>query len=271
MRFAIYGCLLWCLSNGLFSCGTKQDKSAAQPSADVILVTEKGEIAIDLFDETPQHRDNFLKLARQGFFDRLAFHRVIDEFMIQTGDPRTRETYPPTDTSAEDGPGYDLAPEFGAFSTNPAGRVGAARLEDEKNPERRSAGSQFYIVADGPPVSNRVLDSMEQVYTGILRGRLYESYQQALSEGQFEGSFQAYQAEQDFKAWHYPSQVRQIYREQGGAPWLDFTYTVFGQVTAGLDVVNAINRTATDKYDRPTKPIRVLEAKVLTDLQTNSS
>lgn len=235
--------------------------------ADVVLVTDRGEIAIDLFDETPRHRDNFLKLARDGFFDGMAFHRVIDEFMIQAGDPRTRDQYPPTDTAAPDGPGYTLAPEFGPYSVNVPGRVGMARREDEKNPKRRSAGSQFYVVASGPPISNRVLDSMEQVYTGIERGKLYRAYQTARDQGTFEGPFSAYQDAQGFTEWHYPSELRLAYRQQGGAPWLDFTYTVFGQVLRGLDIVDQINHTATDPYDRPLGAIRIQQVKVLADAE----
>jgi len=264
-RGVIYFCCELLLLGGILGCREPGNQASPAAQADVLLVTEQGEIAIDLFDKTPQHRDNFLQLARQGFFDGMAFHRVIGDFMIQAGDPRTQTTYPPTDTSADDGPGYDLAPEIGPFSVHPAGRVGAARLEDAKNPERRSAGSQFYIVASGASVSNRVLDSMEQVYTSILRGNMYQEYQKAQSEGHFSGSFQAYQAAHHFEAWHYPPEVRQTYRKAGGAPWLDFTYTVFGEVTSGLDIVNTINQTATDPYDRPTRPIRIQRVKVLGD------
>lgn len=265
MRFALCFCCGLLLFGGMFGCQSSADQRTHVAQADVLIMTEQGDIAVDLFDETPRHRDNFLKLARQRFFDGMAFHRVISDFMIQAGDPRTQTAYPPTDTTADDGPGYELAPEFGPFSVNPAGRLGAARLEDAKNPERRSAGSQFYIVAGGASVSNRVLDSMEQVYTGILRGKMYKDYQKAQDEGHFSGSFQAYQAAHKFEAWHYPPEVRQTYREEGGAPWLDFTYTVFGEVTSGLDIVNAINQTATDPYDRPTQPIRIERVKVLAD------
>ncbi len=229
---------------------------------DAVLVTEVGEIAIDLYDQTPQHRDNFLKLARDNYFDSMVFHRIIYEFMIQTGDPRTREDWPAIDTAQADGPGYQVPAELGPHSVNTPGKLGAARQPDEENPERRSAGSQFYIVAEGEPVSPRVIDSMEQAYTSQLRGVQYQAYRTAADSHGYPGSFQDYLAEQDFQPWHYPGAERAAYRENGGAPWLYFTYTVFGEVVAGMDVVNRINAAPTDTFNRPTRAIRILDVTI---------
>jgi cyclophilin family peptidyl-prolyl cis-trans isomerase len=263
MRIAMV-CWVGLVSGLLASgCHPNQTEQTSESVADLRLITDLGTIEVDLWDETPQHRDNFLTLARQGFFDGMAFHRVIDQFMVQTGDPRTRIQYPPTDTTAPDGPGYTLAPEIGPYSVNTPGHLGAARLGDDKNPERRSAGSQFYFVSSGPPVSNRVLDSMEQAYTAILRGRLYEAYQDQVAQGTYQGRFDDYQTQQGFEPWHYPQAIRNAYRKQGGAYWLDFSYTVFGQVTKGLSIVEQIAQTATDDYDRPSKPIRIQRVEVL--------
>lgn len=252
-----------CITGSLSGCQSEAESEISH--VDVVLVTEYGEIAIDLFDETPRHRDNFLKLARAGFFDSLAFHRVIHEFMIQVGDPRTRAAYPAVDTAADDGPGYTLPAEIGSHSVNVPGRLGAARLPDEKNPEKRSAGSQFYIVAEGEPVTSRVLDSMANVRSGQMRGKIYEAYRAALADSSYIGSFDEYLAGEDFEPFAYAPSARQAYREQGGAIWLDFNYTVFGEVVSGMPVVNRINQTATDQYDRPREAIRILEARVLAD------
>jgi len=245
--------LLLCGSLGLLAC---QPHPEAQ--ADVILITERGEIGIRLFDDAPIHKENFLKLAQAGFYDSLAFHRVIDGFMVQTGDPRTRVTYPPTDTTAPDGPGYTLPPEFSDARFHRRGTVGAARWGDELNPEQRSSGSQFYIVT-GSPARDTRLDSIEEAYTGVLRGRLYQAF---IADSSFEGSFEAYQQAHDFTPFHYPRSVREMYRQEGGAPWLDFTYTIFGEVVSGWHVVKEIEKLATDPYDRPRRPVRVLHTRI---------
>ena len=170
------------------ACGSTSPSEEDLARIDAIIVTDLGEVAIELYDHTPIHRDNFLKLAKEDFFDSLAFHRVIYEFMIQVGDPRTRLSYPAVDTSLDDGPGYDLPGEMGPQSIHTPGKIGAARQPDDKNPEKRSAGSQFYIVSEGEAQPRELIDSMEVVYTGMVRGRIYQAYQKAIAEGRYEGS-----------------------------------------------------------------------------------
>ncbi len=245
------------------ACGSTSPSEEDLARIDAIIVTDLGEVAIELYDHTPIHRDNFLKLAKEDFFDSLAFHRVIYEFMIQVGDPRTRLSYPAVDTSLDDGPGYDLPGEMGPQSIHTPGKIGAARQPDDKNPEKRSAGSQFYIVSEGEAQPRELIDSMEVVYTGMVRGRIYQAYQKAIAEGRYEGDFDSYQTALNFEEWYYPAEVRKTYLESGGAPWLDFNYTVFGEVIEGMDVVNQINQTAIDDYNRPQKAIRILDVKVM--------
>ncbi|GAB4429707.1 MAG: peptidylprolyl isomerase [Bacteroidia bacterium] len=239
---------------GMWGCGKEAE---THTGADVVLITDAGEIGIAFYEEAAGHAENFRKLAASGFYDSLAFHRVIDGFMIQVGDPRTRATYPVQDTAGEDGPGYTLAPELSDQRFHVPGAVGSARWGDELNPERRSSGSQFYIVCGGKPVSPRKLDSVEVAYTGVLRGRMLLAYQAARDSSGYTGSFDDFLAEQQFRPFSYPPAIRQTYEREGGAPWLDFEYTIFGRVVSGAVVAEVIGRKPTDRYDRPAKALRI--------------
>lgn len=240
-------------------CGKGEPKA----QADVIMLTELGEIHIQLYDVTPIHKENFLKLVSDGFYDGMAFHRVIYDFMIQTGDPRTIEEYPVSDANAADGPGYTLPAEIVDSLIHLPGQIGAARWPDEKNPERRSSGSQFYIVT-GAPVTSATLDSNEVVYTGVKKGEFFRQYQTALDSGDYSGNFDSYLAEKKFQDFHYPQQQKSIYYEQGGAPWLDFQYTIFGRVIKGMNIVEKIELSPCDAADRPKTPTRILQMKIAT-------
>ncbi|MDX2287150.1 MAG: peptidylprolyl isomerase [Bacteroidia bacterium] len=223
----------------LFACqpGAGGDEAA---EADVVLVTNRGEIGIRLFDDAPKHKANFLKLAGEGYYDSLMFHRIISGFMIQTGDPRGRGPGFNTDPGAPMDPGYTIEAEIPASRFNVRGAVAAARTDDYQNPDRRSSGSQFYIVT-GEPVRPSRLDSLERYeFSSILRGKMYEQYQQAQGTGAYAGSFDEYLEEQNFRNFRYPPEVRQQYLEEGGAPWLDMQYSIFGEVVSGMDVVLAI-------------------------------
>lgn len=238
----------------LLLAGCQSDSST--PIPDAIMVLEQGEVGFALYDDTPLHKENFLKLASEGFFDGMAFHRVIYEFMIQTGDPRTQTTYPATDTSAADGPGYTLPAEILPQHVHTRGKIGAARYDDEENPERRSSGSQFYIVTGRMPSITK-LDSMEAYYSGVVRGEYLDAYYEATGSGAFRGDFQSFLQSQHVQDFRYPSSVRTAYLREGGAAWLDFTYTVFGEVLYGMEHVEAIARTPVDPYSRPKAAIRI--------------
>ena len=248
-----------CWAALLVGCGGEPTSTL---SVDVIMVTEVGEVGIHLYEVTPIHKTNFLKLARTGFYDDLAFHRVIYDFMAQVGDPRTREEYPLTSKSEPmpDGPGYTLEPEIRDTLIHTRGKLGAARWDDEKNPERRSSGSQFYFIT-GEETSLSKLDSNEMMYTGVKKGEMLLSYQQALDSSEFSGSFDDYLQAENFQPFTYNGKQRRKYLEEGGAPWLDFQYTVFGEVVYGMEVVDQIERSAVDAYKRPLTPIRIKEMK----------
>ncbi|MDX2249859.1 MAG: peptidylprolyl isomerase [Bacteroidia bacterium] len=225
---------------------------------DVVLVTEAGEIGLKLYKETPIHRENFLKLAQEGFYDSLLFHRVIHEFMIQAGDPRTRNEQTQKDTTLGDDPGYTLPAEIRESFLHTPGKLAAARYPDNENPEWRSSGSQFYIVT-GAPVNAARLDTMEMQYNYIRKGRYFTEWQAAVNKGDYTDAFDAYLKEKGFSEYHYSMPQRKIYYEEGGAPWLDFQYTIFGEVVKGMDVANEIGKVSTNQYDQPLKPIRILK------------
>ncbi|MEL6253361.1 MAG: peptidylprolyl isomerase [Bacteroidota bacterium] len=255
-----YFCYLF-IGVSLIACEEKSPETKVPTEkADVILHTDLGDIHVKLFDETPRHKANFLKLARRGFFDSLSFNRIIYDFMIQSGDPRYRNGG--IDTSQEAGPGYELEAEFREEFVHTRGMIGAARKPDEENEERKSAGSQFYIVT-GKTVKAAVLDTMETVGTGFRRGNLYTKFQQSLADSSFSGSFQDFLQKEDFTDFSYPIKQKQLYMQLGGAPHLDFTYTLFGKVLEGMDIVMDISKMPTNSYNVPKDTIRILSAEVL--------
>ena len=183
----------------------------------VEIETTLGTMKAVLYDATPQHRDNFLKLAEEGFYDDLLFHRVINGFMIQGGDPQSRNATPKKRLGSG-GPGYLVPAEFVDTLAHVKGALAAARTN---NPQKKSSGSQFYIV-QGRKLSDGQLDMME--------------------------------AQKDIR---YTPEQREIYTTLGGTPQLDQEYTVFGQVIEGLDVLDKIAATATAPGDRPKMDIKM--------------
>lgn len=186
----------------------------------VELETKFGSMIIELSDATPKHRDNFIKLAEEGFYDGLLFHRVIDGFMIQGGDPNSKgaKSGVPLGTG---GPGYQVPAEFVDSLAHVKGAIAAARTGDNVNPERKSSGSQFYIV-DGRPVDDSALSRIE--------------------------------AAQNIT---YPKELRERYKKIGGTPFLDAQYTVFGRVIKGLEVIDKISEVAKDARDRPQEDVEM--------------
>ena len=200
----------------LAACG----QSRPEGPAEVLLHTTAGDIRIELDGRTPLHRDNFLKLTREGFFDSVLFHRVIADFMIQAGDPASRRA-PAGTMLGESDAGYLIPAEivYPALA-HTRGALAAARTSDEVNPERKSSGSQFYIVW-GKPFDGATLDRIQQSVTAATNGEIV-----------------------------IPDSLRTIYETTGGTPFLDGQYTVFGRVTEGLEIVEAIQGVATDSAKR---------------------
>lgn len=195
--------------------------------------TTEGDFVVALFDDTPVHRDNFLRLVRSGFYDGILFHRVIKGFMIQAGDPDSRQATL-GQALGEHSEGDDLPAEIRyPRHLHVRGALAAAREGDDVNPERKSSGSQFYVVW------GRFLP--EEELTAML-----EQAAQFLPAGT-----------------SMPDSVRQAYEEQGGAPHLDGQYTVFGEVVEGLKVIQKIQKVSTDSNDRPIADVRIVRATVV--------
>ncbi len=200
---------------------TKKDRKK-----DVLLQTNYGDIVLRLSDSTPLHRDNFLRLVKVGFYDSLLFHRVIQNFMIQGGDPNSKRART-EEPLGNGGPGYRVPAEFRTTLFHKKGAIAAAR---DNNPEKASSGCQFYIV-QGRIFTDAGLDSVE---TFRLNGR------------------------------KIPSEQREVYKTIGGSPHLDQSYTVFGEVVKGLDVVDKIAAAQTNReQNRPLEDIRIIKAKLI--------
>ena len=198
---------------------------------DVLLQTSYGEIIVRLSDSTPLHRDNFIKLVKKGYYDSTLFHRVIQNFMIQSGDPNSKNA-PAGQPLGNGGPGYTVPSEFRVSLFHKKGVIAAARMGDNMNPQKASSGSQFYIV-HGKIFTDAGLDSVE---TYRLAGK------------------------------KLPVEHRSAYKTIGGSPHLDQNYTVFGEVIKGLDVVDKIAAVLTSKgqdRDRPVEDIRITKAKLV--------
>ena len=199
--------------------------------------TTAGDIVLELSDLTPIHRDNFMQLVEERYFDSLLFHRVIENFMIQGGDPRTRDISGNeffADGEETGDPRYweDIPAEIN-FPTlyHKRGALAAAREGDNVNPERRSSRTQFYIVW-GRTFSDEQLDAQQQRISRSTAGKVV-----------------------------LPDSIREVYRTVGGTPHLDGQYTVFGHVVSGLDIVDKIQRSATDSLDRPVEDVRILSVR----------
>ncbi|MFN8280111.1 MAG: peptidylprolyl isomerase [Saprospiraceae bacterium] len=190
----------------------------AKKSQEFVIQTSFGNMTVRLYDSTPKHRDNFIKLVKQGYYKDLLFHRVMPGFMIQGGDPDSRTAAAGQHLGAG-GPGYTIDAEIGKYHFK--GALAAARLGDQANPQKKSSGSQFYIVQG---------QRMDPVQLQAMSSRSGINYTQA-----------------DI----------QRYSTEGGAPFLDGAYTVFGEVTMGLDVIDKIAAVPCDAMNRPQSDVRM--------------
>jgi peptidyl-prolyl cis-trans isomerase B (cyclophilin B) len=192
------------------------------PRRRALIETAFGNMTVELSNRTPQHRDNFIKLVEQQYYDDLLFHRVINAFMIQGGDPDSKNA-PANQMLGQGGPGYTVPAEFAAGLIHAKGALAAARLGDQANPQRASSGSQFYLV-QGQPVTEQLLQQMES-----------------------RGNFQ-----------YTPAEKSQYLQAGFGTPFLDRQYTVFGYVVEGLDVIDKIAAVPTNPQgNRPLEDVRM--------------
>jgi peptidylprolyl isomerase len=257
----------------LMSCsaGNPEGTTPSQPNDNkmtkVKLETSLGDIVVELYNETPQHRDNFVKLVKEGFYDGVLFHRVINNFMIQTGDPDSK-TAGPDDLLGGGDPGYTIEAEF-VFPKyfHKRGALAAARTGDQANPMRRSSGSQFYIVTGQVFGTEQLMGMLQAKKQDIFRRLVMENQDKIkqLQESNDEAGIHALQDEliRQTEAEAQFDELIEAYTTIGGTPHLDGQYTVFGEVVEGMDVVDKIQNTTTDRRDRPTVDIKIIKASIV--------
>lgn len=240
--------------------------------------TSEGDIIIRLYDETPKHRDNFLKLAKEGYYNGTLFHRVIKDFMIQGGDPNSKNA-PKGKVLGTGGPDYTIPAEFVYPQLfHKRGALSAARTGDEVNPERTSSGSQFYIVW-GKIYKSAALKQLER-QMGIQQeqdvfNQLAKQHHDEIMNLRRNCDHVGLQTLQDklieetkekCKSQGKPTftlEQNEAYTTLGGTPFLDNQYTVFGEVEEGLDIVERIQNSQTDRNDRPSEDVRIETIEVL--------
>ncbi len=219
----------------------REEEQMTQQTSYFEISTRLGKMVIRLYDETPKHRDNFRKLATDGFYDGTTFHRVIEGFMIQGGDPLSKDDNPMNDGTG--GPGYTVEAEFNQSLFHKRGAIAAARQGDQVNPQKRSSGSQFYIVHGAAVSPEQLADTEKQ-----MKAR--------------------------YPDFAFSDAAKAAYTAEGGTPFLDSQYTVFGELVEGFDVLDAIAGTSTPRKtgqaahpalaDQPAEPIP-MTIKPLTD------
>lgn len=238
--------------------------------------TTLGHFTVALYDETPKHRDNFIKLVKEGVYDSTLFHRVIKQFMIQAGDPDSKQAADDAMLGSGD-VGYTVPAEFTPKFFHKKGVLAAARQGDDVNPEKASSGCQFYIVT-GRVFTQEQLVGMEKkinaqreeaIFNNLARKYMKEIFRMrkagdndGLLELQDTLNQQTHElAKKEPKFRFTPEQI-EAYSTVGGAPHLDGSYTVFGEVVDGMDVVDEIEKVKTNRADRPLENVRILKATI---------
>lgn len=237
----------------------------------VRITTNFGEMVVELYDETPLHRDNFIDLVEQGFYDSLQFHRIIENFMIQGGDP-TSKNADSTAHLGDNGPGYTLPAEIVDTLYHKRGVLAAAREGDKINPLRRSSGSQFYIV-QGQVFNQQEIINVNRKRVKMYGNQAFQNFLNDSSNATFKSEIVAAQRERDRKklsqlmaenqaeiseiasSFKLNSEQEALYTSIGGAPHLDGGYTVFGELISGFEVLDQIAAVHTNENNRPLKPV----------------
>lgn len=252
----------------------ESNKSEVPAGPTLDIATTAGNIKIRLYDDTPEHRDNFLKLAKEGYYDGVLFHRVINDFMVQTGDPESKNAEKGA-MLGSGGPGYTLPAEIVyPKHYHKYGALAAARTGDDMNPERRSSGSQFYIVT-GKKYIPQQLSRMEEMsvqkqlqsYFMKLQRENMDTIRQLRLANDSVGLENLRQqlikeTEANVKPQTMTEEQVRDYTTIGGTPHLDGQYTVFGEVLEGMDTVEKIQNAETDGHDRPIEDIKILSIKI---------
>ena len=219
-KIVIFATLFLFLTLGIFAQKTDTKKVTSTKKSYVLIMTDFGNMKVLLYEDTPLHRENFIKLVKSGYYDGLLFHRVINGFMIQGGDPDSRNAQPGV-MLGNGGPGYTIPAEFNPKYFHKKGVIAAAREGDNVNPNKESSGSQFYIVQG-------------KVYNEAIMQKIAAQMNKTFSEEQIKA-----------------------YGTIGGSPWLDNDYTVFGEVVEGLEVIDKIAAVRCGANDRPVEDVKM--------------
>lgn len=250
--------------------------ASAQKDSMVVIKTEFGNIVLKLYNETPQHRDNFMKLVRKHFYDSLLFHRVIKDFMIQGGDPTSKRAAAEAMLGNGEN-GYTIPAEFNAKYIHKKGALAAARMGDNVNPLKNSSGCQFYIV-QGRKFGEPELTANENNINNQMRQQIFTTYINKPENANTKNTMLRIQKKQDADSmkimnefvskiveaefakavkFQYTADQKQAYTTIGGTPHLDMGYTVFGEVVSGLEVIDKIAEVEKGTADRPKKDVRM--------------
>ena len=204
----------------MISCTATKKTSNSNTPVRIKIETDSGTMVVRLYNRTPLHRNNFIKLVKEDFYDGLLFHRIIPDFMIQGGDPDSKNAQPGI-ALGEGGLKYTVPAEFDSTLFHKKGALAMAREGDKVNPEKASSSTQFYLV-EGKKLTDEELDKMEERFTITI-----------------------------------PENHREIYRTIGGTPFLDMSYTVFGEIESGLEVIDKISHAPKDSRNRPLTDIKM--------------
>ena len=264
---------------GLIACKTGTKKGEDMDKETLVKIeTTAGDIKVKLYNETPKHRDNFIKLVKDGMYEGTLFHRVIKDFMIQAGDPDSKNAPKGKMLGAGD-VGYTIPAEFVYPKFfHKKGALSAARQGDNVNPKKESSGCQFYIVT-GKVYNDSTLLSMESqmnenklnvIFNTLAQKHMKEIYKMRKANdenGLYDLQEKLFAEAQEIAAkqpeFHFTPEQIEAYTTVGGTPHLDGEYTVFGEVVEGMDVVDKIQQVKTDRSDRPEEDVKIIKATIL--------
>lgn len=271
--------LLIILACSAVACKSGQKKDGNMEKETVLKIeTSMGDIKVKLYNETPKHRDNFIKLAKDGTYNGTLFHRVIKDFMVQAGDPESKNA-PKGKMLGSGDVGYTVPAEFVYPKYfHKKGALSAARQGDEVNPKKESSGCQFYIVT-GKVFNDSTLLNMEQqknqnkvteAFNALAQKHMKEIYKMRKANDQ-DGLYALQdtlfiQAEAEAAKqpdFHFTPEQIKAYTTVGGTPHLDGEYTVFGEVVEGMDIVDKIQQVKTDRSDRPEEDVKIINVSVI--------
>lgn len=242
----------------------------------VRMSTSQGDIDILLYEETPLHKENFLKLVEEKYYDSVLFHRVINQFMIQGGDPESKNAASGT-MLGNGGPSYTVPAEFNPKFIHKKGALSAARQGDQINPNKESSGSQFYLVQGKVYDSTELVNMIKQMNMRRAQTKIQAYLFKPENSAELEKARNIQMNQPDsleifieslkqkigVEEFSYTPEQIKTYTTIGGTPFLDMDYTVYGEIVNGLDVVDKIASVATDGNDRPVEDIRILSVKVI--------